>query len=757
MYTTGGRPHRSAAAKPHKHLVFSNGFETTVTTTTKTTTKTTTRPGPGFGGLDQYFDLPGKVGWTFRRKLLRALAILVLLVLVVVACFQLGNIDSIQNVEKFKPPAEIVAERPKLTWHSHARAFPSNTTLEEVEMNSDYLAVVVSMGSTSRPHYAQAQRSTYGRRFGDDVKFVVYDEESELNDVCQVCETALYDEEHLVPPSVFVSTTNIVWKHKETGWWCAQKRFLFVLRDALQRYRSQWYLIVDDDSFVVPANLRAHLAKNDPSLLHYMGDRMSPHWLKFVGGGGGHLLSRALVDVLLSPRASMPGVPTSISPPLKKHNPGGGVSAKDSVSSSGHMDVDEEVSEGSMKEAEKMVQDMSVKRTNTDTLKQQNDEDTIQRRMVKIASVKVNEHVTTDSVVESLGDTSRSHEKPMRVIDHCVAAVQGKGWCFMHSDWALAECVYQATGMLPEHTPGFYQNLDIIDHGRCEPTMVVSHYFSDTDMHTCIQKLLLTGGELMISDRPPTDDEERRVNTDIVSVMEDEGEDTDYTESGAVDEVSHGIPSTSSRKGADSGSVLGSVLGSVSNGDSTKSALVTSKSKHTLNVHSREKTETGGHVREGDGLGVDRNTVKLADADEFEDSPFHVSKNETDTSSNAENNMPHDSMNATYASAKAEEDSQQANLDTNHKASQSNGASSHEREKRTEKKSIAIPKLESRTNMPIKAYRVTKCKAIIFESRIVCRAINDVGTKHDLYRVLGIHKSILMHKAGEIEIGEGIS
>eukprot|EP01134_Creolimax_fragrantissima_P004860 CFRG4860T1 len=271
-------------------------------------------------------------------------------------------------------------------WHDLGQSRISSYELDTIKETSDYELAVISLASTTRLHYAKAQNESWGSQLGENSTIAFYDEiRTESLGHCVVCDSTKYKTEELVPDSVFVSESRLVWTHKNEGWWCAQKRLLLAFKHAIQTIKAKWYMVIDDDTLIVPWNLHALLTTLDPSRLVYLGDRINPIHLRFVGGGGGHLLSRALVNTLLEPVPDSAGV-------------------------------------GTLK------------------------------------------------------------------IDECIAKTQGGDWCFMHSDWSLAECVYQNTGMLPEHQMRFQQNIDGV--GRCEADMITSHYMNDTSMYTCIRNLI---------------------------------------------------------------------------------------------------------------------------------------------------------------------------------------------------------------------------------------------------------------------------
>ena len=72
-----------------------------------------------------------------------------------------------------------------------------------------------------------------------------------------------------------------------------------VVRVASSRLPA-FLLIIDDDTFVNSKALRRFLAHLDPENVTYMGDYRKASGYPFLYGGGGHLISRALLRGLLA-------------------------------------------------------------------------------------------------------------------------------------------------------------------------------------------------------------------------------------------------------------------------------------------------------------------------------------------------------------------------------------------------------------------------------------------------------------------------
>ncbi|SPO04024.1 uncharacterized protein DNG_06707 [Cephalotrichum gorgonifer] len=61
---------------------------------------------------------------------------------------------------------------------------------------------------------------------------------------------------------------------------------------------KDWYLILDDDTYIIPQSLMALLSHLDPSKPHYLGNSVGDYRGRFAHGGSAVALSRAAVDTL---------------------------------------------------------------------------------------------------------------------------------------------------------------------------------------------------------------------------------------------------------------------------------------------------------------------------------------------------------------------------------------------------------------------------------------------------------------------------
>lgn len=146
-------------------------------------------------------------------------------------------------------------------------------------------AVLLSIGSESRPGPQKAQRE----KLGGWVELIHY---TEVNvPPCVVCNASTH--KGAKHPVLYSSRM-----HEPAGWWCAQKRPVAALYDALQKLGDNLpraLIIVDDDTFVNPLNLENWLKASPKEYWdepRYMGDGRIP---EMVMGGGGSVLSRGAI------------------------------------------------------------------------------------------------------------------------------------------------------------------------------------------------------------------------------------------------------------------------------------------------------------------------------------------------------------------------------------------------------------------------------------------------------------------------------
>lgn len=63
---------------------------------------------------------------------------------------------------------------------------------------------------------------------------------------------------------------------------------------------KKWYIILDDDTFLVRSSLRVLLSHLDPSKPHYIGNAVGDYKSRFGHGGSGVIISGKAMDVLFS-------------------------------------------------------------------------------------------------------------------------------------------------------------------------------------------------------------------------------------------------------------------------------------------------------------------------------------------------------------------------------------------------------------------------------------------------------------------------
>ncbi|KIH86293.1 hypothetical protein SPBR_08305 [Sporothrix brasiliensis 5110] len=92
---------------------------------------------------------------------------------------------------------------------------------------------------------------------------------------------------------------------KSDGWELDAMKFIPGLELAYQTMPNKnWYLLLDDDTFVIPSSLRLLLAHLDHSVPHYIGNAVGDFRGRFAHGGSAIVLSREAVTLLLGSGSS---------------------------------------------------------------------------------------------------------------------------------------------------------------------------------------------------------------------------------------------------------------------------------------------------------------------------------------------------------------------------------------------------------------------------------------------------------------------
>ncbi|KAK4173166.1 family 31 putative glycosyltransferase [Triangularia setosa] len=93
---------------------------------------------------------------------------------------------------------------------------------------------------------------------------------------------------------------------KEFGWELDALKFLPGLEFAYERWPDKkWYLLVDDDTFLVETSLKRFLGEFDPEEEHYLGNAVGDFRARFAHGGSAVVLSQGAMRALVmgNPRA----------------------------------------------------------------------------------------------------------------------------------------------------------------------------------------------------------------------------------------------------------------------------------------------------------------------------------------------------------------------------------------------------------------------------------------------------------------------
>ncbi|KAK0667019.1 hypothetical protein QBC41DRAFT_324696 [Cercophora samala] len=87
---------------------------------------------------------------------------------------------------------------------------------------------------------------------------------------------------------------------KEFGWELDALKFIPGLEFAYERWPDKkWYLLVDDDTFLVETSLKKFLGHFDPEEKHYLGNAVGDFRARFAHGGSAVILSQAAMRALV--------------------------------------------------------------------------------------------------------------------------------------------------------------------------------------------------------------------------------------------------------------------------------------------------------------------------------------------------------------------------------------------------------------------------------------------------------------------------
>lgn len=81
--------------------------------------------------------------------------------------------------------------------------------------------------------------------------------------------------------------------------WLTRRQFIWSLGALYESIpEKDWYLILDDDSYLIPQTLVPFLSHFDPNVPHYIGNSVGHFTARFAHGGSVIVLSRAALEVL---------------------------------------------------------------------------------------------------------------------------------------------------------------------------------------------------------------------------------------------------------------------------------------------------------------------------------------------------------------------------------------------------------------------------------------------------------------------------
>ncbi|KAH6626546.1 regulator of volume decrease after cellular swelling-domain-containing protein [Chaetomium sp. MPI-SDFR-AT-0129] len=93
------------------------------------------------------------------------------------------------------------------------------------------------------------------------------------------------------------------------GWELDSMKFISGLEMAFQKYpHKHWYLLVDDDTFIIQPSLKPLLAHLNPNQPHYLGNAVGDFKARFAHGGSAVILSHAAMRALITNQRALASV-----------------------------------------------------------------------------------------------------------------------------------------------------------------------------------------------------------------------------------------------------------------------------------------------------------------------------------------------------------------------------------------------------------------------------------------------------------------
>ncbi|KAK4247042.1 glycosyltransferase [Corynascus novoguineensis] len=93
------------------------------------------------------------------------------------------------------------------------------------------------------------------------------------------------------------------------GWELDAMKFISGLEMVYQRYpHKRWYLLVDDDTFIIQPSLKPLLAHLNPEQPHYLGNAVGDFKARFAHGGSAIVLSQAAIRTLVMNQSALKSV-----------------------------------------------------------------------------------------------------------------------------------------------------------------------------------------------------------------------------------------------------------------------------------------------------------------------------------------------------------------------------------------------------------------------------------------------------------------
>ncbi|KAH6850615.1 glycosyltransferase family 31 protein [Chaetomium sp. MPI-CAGE-AT-0009] len=115
---------------------------------------------------------------------------------------------------------------------------------------------------------------------------------------------------NLLTEAIFNNDEALAQNHCQSfGWELDAMKFISGLEMTYQKYpHKRWYLLVDDDTFIIQPSLKPLLEHLDPEKPHYLGNAVGDFRARFAHGGSAVILSHAAMRMLIENQRALASV-----------------------------------------------------------------------------------------------------------------------------------------------------------------------------------------------------------------------------------------------------------------------------------------------------------------------------------------------------------------------------------------------------------------------------------------------------------------